>query len=77
MKCYKINGIEILDESDWPGQWIPLLYVGGKEMWVNGRRNVFSLVRFARDAQKLYNFYRSSEAETVLVGTKSPWIGVK
>jgi hypothetical protein len=38
---------------------------------------LFSLIRFARDPQKLYNFYRSSEAETVMLGTKAPWVGVK
>jgi Phage P22-like portal protein len=77
VKCYKINGIEVLDETDWPGQFIPLLPVLGKEMYVDGKRKLFSLVRFAKDPQKLYNFYRSSEAETVLLGTKAPWIGVK
>ncbi|HKE24977.1 MAG TPA: portal protein [Bryobacteraceae bacterium] len=73
----KINGIEILDEGEWPGQWIPILPVLGKEMWVDGVRKLFSLIRFAKDPQRLYNFYRSSEAETVLLGTKAPWIGVK
>lgn len=75
--CYKINGVEILDYTEWPGQWIPILAVLGKEMWIDGKRHLFSLVRFAKDAQKLYNFYRSSEAETVLLGTKAPWIGPK
>src|SRR5215471_11231942 len=75
--CYKINGVEILDRTEWPGQWIPIFAVLGKEMWIEGERKLFSLVRFAKDAQKLYNFYRSSEAETVLLGTKAPWVGVK
>lgn len=75
--CYKINGVEILDEYEWLGQWIPILPVLGKEIIVEGKRQVFSLVRFAKDAQRLYNFYRSSEAETVLCGTKAPWVGVK
>lgn len=77
VRCYTINGIEVLDEYEWRGQYIPILYVGGKEMYVEGKRYLFSLVRFARDPQKLYNFYRSSEAETVMLGTKAPWIGVK
>jgi len=77
VKCYKINGIEILDETDWRGRWIPILPVLGKEMWINGRRRIFSLIRFARDAQRLYNFYRSQEAEIVMLGTKAPWIGAK
>jgi hypothetical protein len=77
VRCRTINGVEILDETEWRGQYIPILYVGGKEMFVEGQRYLFSLVRFARDPQKLYNFYRSSEAETVMLGTKAPWIGVK
>lgn len=77
VKCYKINGVEILETIDWPGQYIPILVVLGKEMIVEGQRFIFSLVRFARDPQRLYNFYRSSEAETVMLGTKAPWVGVK
>ena len=75
--CRKINGVEILDETEWRGQWIPILVVLGKEMVYDGERKLFSLVRFAKDPQKLYNFARSSEAETLLLGTKAPWIGVK
>lgn len=75
--CYKINGVEILEETPWRGQWIPIFPVLGKEMWVDGVRRLFSVVRFARDAQRLYNFYRTAEAETVSLGTKAPWIGVK
>jgi len=77
VKCYTINGVEILDETDWKGQYIPILTVLGKEMYVDGKRAIFSLIRFARDPQRLYNFYRSSEAETVMLGTKAPWIGAK
>src|SRR4030095_14332132 len=77
VKVYQINGHEILEETVWPGQWIPIFPVLGKEMWVDGKRQLFSLIRFARDPQKLYNFYRSSDAESVMLGTKAPWIGVK
>jgi hypothetical protein len=73
----RLNGVEILDETDWKGQWIPILAVLGEEMYIENKRYLFSLIRFARDPQKLYNFYRSSEAETVMLGTKAPWVGVK
>jgi hypothetical protein len=77
VKMCRLNGIEILDETDWKGQWIPILAVLGEEMYIENKRYLFSLIRFARDPQKLYNFYRSSEAETVMLGTKAPWVGVK
>lgn len=77
VRWHKINGVEILDRGEWLGQWIPILPVLGKEMWIAGERKVFSLVRFAKDPQRFYNFCRSSEAETILLGTKAPWVGVK
>ena len=77
VRMCRINGVEILDKTEWKGKYIPILMVLGEEMWIEQRRYVFSLIRFARDAQKLYNFYRSSEAETVMLGSKAPWIGAK
>ena len=77
IKMCRINGVEILDKTDWQGQWIPIVTALGEEMWIEDKRYVFSLIRFARDPQRLYNFYRSSEAETVMLGTKAPWVGVK
>jgi hypothetical protein len=77
VKMCRINGVEVLDETDWKGQWIPILATLGEEMYIENKRYLFSLIRFARDPQKLYNFYRSSEAETVMLGTKAPWIGAK
>ena len=77
VRMCRLNGVEILDKTEWKGQWIPILAVLGEEMWIEEKRYLFSLIRFARDPQKLYNFYRSSEAETVMLGTKAPWVGVK
>jgi len=77
VKMCRINGVEILDEIEWKGQWIPILATLGEEMYIENTRYLFSLIRFARDPQRLYNFYRSSEAETVMLGTKAPWVGVK
>ncbi len=77
VRMCRINGVEILDRTEWKGQYIPILLVLGEEMYIEDKRYVFSLIRFARDPQKLYNFYRSSEAEAVMLGTKAPWVGAK
>lgn len=70
------NGIEFLDETEWLGKYIPIVPVLGKELIVSGKRNLFSLIRFARDPQQLYNYYRSAEAEAVGTAPKSPFVGV-
>lgn len=75
VRCIITNGFEVLEEKTWAGSFIPIIPVFGKELWVKGKRKLFSLVRFARDPQQLFNFYRTSEAVTVSMGTKAPWIG--
>jgi hypothetical protein len=77
VKCAVLNGAEVLEESDWDGKWIPIVSVTGKEIWIEGKRHIFSLVRFARDPQQLYNFYKTAQAEAVQVAPKSPWIGAE
>jgi hypothetical protein len=77
VRCIKTNGYEVLEQMEWAGKWIPIIPVFGKELYVEGKRHLFSLIRFARDPQQLFNFYRTSEAETVSMGAKAPWIGVK
>jgi hypothetical protein len=75
------NGVEILEETIWPGSWIPLCVVFGKELWVRKgggyERVLQSLIRLARDPQKLYNYYRTSEAEEAAMTPKVPYIGAK
>lgn len=77
VKCATLNGGEVLEEEDWAGKWIPLIPVYGKEVVVEGKRMLFSLIRFARDPQALYNYYKTAQAETVGLSPKAPWVGVE
>ncbi|OOZ38321.1 portal protein [Solemya elarraichensis gill symbiont] len=72
---YIITGEEVLETNDWPGKYIPIVPVYGEEVAVEGRTYYKSLIRDAKDSQKLYNFFRSAQAESVVLGTKSPWLG--
>lgn len=78
---YITNGIEILEEVEWAGIYIPLCVVFGKEIWVNygsgPQRVLQSLIRLARDPQKLYNYYRTGESEEAGMTPKVPFIGAK
>jgi hypothetical protein len=70
----KINGIEILERTVWPGKFIPIIPVIGEEIDVDGERVVKGLVRDAKDSQRMYNFFASAEAETIALSPKAPWI---
>ena len=74
MYC-KINGYEILEQKEWAGKWIPVIRVVGNEFEVDGRLYVSGLVRNAKDAQRMYNYWVSQEAEMLALAPKAPFIG--
>ncbi len=71
---YIMNGVEILDETEWIGSSIPIVPVWGKQMLVDGKRRAFSLIRYAKDPQRLLNLYVSNMAEQIAQMPKSPWL---
>jgi hypothetical protein len=75
VKYCKINGYEILEEAEWAGKWIPVVRIVGNEFEVDGRLYVSGLVRNAKDAQRMYNYWVSQEAEMLALAPKAPFIG--
>jgi hypothetical protein len=75
VKYCKINGYEILEEREWAGKWIPVIRIIGNEFEVDGRLYVSGLVRNAKDAQRMYNYWVSQEAEMLALAPKAPFIG--
>ena len=71
----KTNGYEMLEKRDWVGKWIPVVRVVGNEFEVEGRLYVSGLVRNAKDAQRMYNYWVSQEAEMIALAPKAPFIG--
>ena len=75
VKWCKTNGVEFMEEHDWAGKWIPVIRVVGNEFEVDGRLYVSGLVRNAKDAQRMYNYWVSQEAEMLALAPKAPFIG--
>ncbi len=75
IKWIKSNGYEILEEKDWLGKWIPIIRVVGNEHEVEGEIHISGLVRNAKDAQRMYNYWVSQEAEMLALAPKAPFVG--
>jgi len=75
VKWCKTNGYEFLEKQDWVGKWIPVVRVVGNEFEVEGKLYVSGLVRNAKDAQRMYNYWTSQEAEMLALAPKAPFIG--
>lgn len=77
VKWYKINALEILEERELPGPYIPLIPVLGDDLIVDGKRYRRGLVRNAKDPQRAYNYQVSAATEMVALAPKAPWVGAK
>jgi hypothetical protein len=69
----KISGKEVLEEREFPCQYIPIARVVGNEWEVDGKKIVSGLVRGAKDSQRMYNVAQSAIVERVLQSPKTPW----
>lgn len=74
---YLITMAEVLEESDWPGMNIPVIPVIGEEVRIGREVYRHGVVRYARDPQRMENYYASAETEVIALQPKAPWIGTK
>lgn len=69
---FKLSGKDVLEETTFPGRYIPLVPVYGEEAWIDGKRHLFSLIRRSKDAQRMYNFWKSLETEILMKQPNAP-----
>lgn len=77
VKWAKINGLEVLERTDIPGMWIPIIPVIGEEFIVEGKRILSGILRSAKDPQRMYNYYASAATEMIALAPKAPFIGAE
>jgi hypothetical protein len=72
-----LTGAEVLETVEWAGKYIPIVPVYGEELHVDGRRRLRSLVRDAKDPQRMFNYW-SSRARSIASSTiprRQTWWG--
>lgn len=74
---YILSGAEVLSERAWPGKYIPIVPVYGDEVNVEGKRVFRSMIRDAKDPQRMFNYWRTTATELVALAPKAPWVGPK
>ena len=73
VKCAFLSGAdEPLEIQDWAGKYLPIVGVNGKEDLVDGKRTLRGLVRFAKDPQRMYNYWRTIDTEQKALAPKAP-----
>jgi hypothetical protein len=69
-----MNGDGVLEETEFPSRWVPLIPVLGYELWVEGKRYLCGLTRRMMDGQRAYNYERSAYIEQVALQPKAPYL---
>lgn len=72
VKRSKLSGEDVLDETTFPGIYVPLVPVYGEEAWIEGKRQINSLIRKSKEAQYMYNLWKSLETELLLKQQQAP-----
>jgi len=69
-----VSGDRVLEgPTEWAGRQFPFVMVYGEYMVVDGRPKWWGLPRFAKDAQRSYNFARTAIAETIALAPQAKW----
>lgn len=69
-----INGIEVLEQKDFPCYYIPIIPVYGEEVQLENQRIFEGIVRHAKDSQRMYNYWASSETEAIALAPRAPYL---
>jgi hypothetical protein len=70
----KMTGAEVLEETLFPSQYIPLVPGLGYEVWIDGKRYLCGMTRRMMDPQRHYNYMQSALTESLALQPKAPFI---
>lgn len=72
VKRYLFSGVDTLEETTFPGKYIPIVPFLGEEVWVDGKRYLLSLIRNAKDAQRRLNKWATKESQILDMSPIAP-----
>lgn len=70
----KITAFDVLEERDWPGQYIPVVEVVGDKVNIQGKVYKRGLIRDVKDLQMIYNYFITANVEKVALTPKAPYL---
>jgi hypothetical protein len=73
--CKLVGGeTEPVDKKEWPGSYLPIITVVGKELNVNGEIVRKGIVRDLKDPARMVNYSYSASVETLALQNKVPYL---
>src|ERR1700675_1094860 len=75
IQWHRLNGFNVVESIELPGQWIPVIRCEGNVLDLNGKIRRRGMVRDMMDAGRMYNYWRTCETEVIALAPRAPWLG--
>jgi hypothetical protein len=72
---YKLCATKVLEQSEFPAPYIPIIPVLGEEYLLESTVQRNGIIRQLKDAQRMYNFWATTETERLAMSPKAPFVG--
>jgi len=73
-----LSSTSIIDgPNKWPGKYIPIVFIVGEELTIDGKKERCGKVKDGMDAQRALNYAESTLYEKMALAPKAPYIGPK
>lgn len=75
IRQYVLTQNQIIDFTDWPSKYLPIIFVDGDSNFINGQQYTRSFIHEAKDAQKFVNYVGSEIAAEIKNRRREQWLG--
>jgi len=75
IRQYILTQNQIIEFTDWPSKYLPLIFVDGDSNFINGQQYTRSFIHEAKDAQKFVNYVGSEVAAEIKNRRREQWMG--
>jgi hypothetical protein len=73
VQWFRINGREIVDRRDLPGEHIPIVAVEGNTLDINGKRSRKGMVSDMMEPGRMVNYWETMKTERLALTPKAEW----
>jgi len=77
IRQYILTQNQIIEFTDWPSKYLPLIFVDGDSNFINGQQYTRSFIHEAKDAQKFVNYVGSEIAAEIKNRRREQWLGTE
>lgn len=75
IRQYVLTQNQIIEFTDWPSKFLPIIFVDGDSNFINGQQYTRSFIHEAKDAQKFVNYVGSEIAAEIKNRRREQWMG--